>query len=282
LIASVLQEIARGAGARAHSNGQGKLTALGALIFRVRSPYAGYLVHLGMAMMFLGFAGQAFSREETVAINVGQSHVFGKYTIRFEGFSQATDPQKKSVIAELEILEGGKTTGRLQPARLVYNKRPEEPATAVAIQRGFFEDLYVTMGKHDLEEGMAALKLVINPLVDWMWLGYLLMALANVLAILPTRWSWSWLRVRPPVVGTAVSVGVAVLALIFGIAVAKMSWGAPLAILTLGGFILGLTALAFYRVLDPLLRLGGPTPEQRRLQIEEEVRGLMASPEVAE
>jgi hypothetical protein len=124
--------------------------------------------------------------------------------------------------------------------------------------------------------------LVINPLVDWMWLGYLLMALANVLAILPTRWSWSRLRVRPPVVGTSVSMGVAVLALVFGIAVAKMRWGAPLAILTLGGFILGLTALAFYRVLDPLLRLGAPTPEQRRQQIEEEVRGLVASPEVAE
>jgi cytochrome c-type biogenesis protein CcmF len=283
LMASVLQETVRAMITRARSTGQGKLSALGALIFRVRSPYAGYLVHLGIALMFLGFAGQAFTREDTVSLNVGQSRVFGKYTVRFEGFTQAEDPQKKSVIAELEILIDGKLVGRLQPARLVYNKRPQEPATAVAIQRGFFEDLYITMGKHDLAEGSAALKLVINPLVDWMWLGYLLMALANLLAILPTRWSWSWLRVRPSAAGTAVSLGMAALALVFAMVFAKMNAGAPLVITTLGGFILGLTALAFYRVLDPLMRVQTLTPEQRREQIEEEVRArLQASAEAAE
>jgi cytochrome c-type biogenesis protein CcmF len=281
LMASVVQEVGRAVAARARSTGQGKLSALGALIFRVRTPYAGYLVHLGVALMFLGFAGQAFSREETVVLNVGQSRAFGKYTIRFEGFSQTTDPQKNSVIAELEVAEAGKATGRLQPARVVYNKRPEEPATVVAIQRGFLQDLYITMGKFDLDEGSAALKLVINPLVDWMWLGYLLMALANLLAILPNRWSWSWLR-APSVPGTAVSLGTAALVLVWSIAVAKMRWGAPLVITGLGGFILGLTALAFYRVLDPLLRLHALTPEERRLQIEEEVRGLVTSPEATE
>ncbi len=283
LIASVGQETARAVSARARSNGRGKWAALGELIFRVRSPYAGYLVHLGMAMMFLGFAGQAFSREETVLLDVGRSQAFGKYTIRFEGFTQASDAQKSSLIAELEILEGGKRTGRLQPARMVYNKRPNEPATAVAIQRGFFEDLYITMGGHDLDEGTVALKLVINPLVSWMWLGYVLMALANLLAILPNRWSAAWLRARPPLWGTVVCLGSSTLAMVYGLTIAKMSWGAPLVLLTLGGFLLGLTALAFFRVLDPLLRLQGLPPEQRRRHLEEEVRGLLeTAPEVAE
>jgi len=77
------------------------------------------------------------------------------------------------VTAELTVLIDGKPAGQLLPARWVYHKRPDEPATQVAILRGLVEDLYVTMGKHDVDQGTAALNLVSNPLVDWMWLGFL-------------------------------------------------------------------------------------------------------------
>ncbi len=85
----------------------------------------------------------------------------------------------------MTVLLDGKPAGQLLPARWVYHKRPDEPATQVAILRGLGEDLYVTMGKHDVDEGTAALKLVSNPLVDWMWLGFLLMAAATLLVLLP-------------------------------------------------------------------------------------------------
>ncbi len=88
IAAAVVQEIGRGVVGRRRSTGQGPLAALAALLFRVRRPYAGYLVHLGIALMFLGFAGQAFQREESVVFSVGQARSFGKYGIRFDGFAQ--------------------------------------------------------------------------------------------------------------------------------------------------------------------------------------------------
>ena len=279
---AVIQEIARGV--RSRRTGQGPLAALGALVFRVRRPYAGYLVHLGMTLMFVGFAGQAFQREESVVLKVGQTRAFGKFGVRFDGFSQTEDRQKQMVTAELTVLLDGKPAGQLQPARWVYHKRPDEPATQVAILRGLVEDLYITMGKHDLNEGTAALKLVSNPLVDWMWLGFLLMAAATIGVLLPTgrearaipsvRFSWS---------GVTITLFGATVALVFGAVVAHLPWGAPLAILGVGGLILGLSALALYRVLDPLLRQEEIPSAERRALIEEELRArLQIAAETAE
>jgi cytochrome c-type biogenesis protein CcmF len=244
----------------------------------VRSPYAGYLVHLGIALMFLGFAGQAFQHEESVALSVGQTRSFGKYTIRFDGFLQAADRQKKMITAELVVLIDGKPVGRLMPARWYYDKRPNEPATEVAILRGLVEDLYVTMGKHDLDEGTAALKLVTNPLVDWMWLGFLLMAAATIVALLPDSKALSAMRhVRLAPISLAVTLGATSVALAFGVLVAKLTWGAPLVLLALGGFGLGLVALALYHILDPLVRKEATTSAERRASIEEELRARLAA-----
>jgi cytochrome c-type biogenesis protein CcmF len=274
--AAAVQEIARGVASRRRSAGQGLVAALGALLFRVRRPYAGYLVHLGVALMFLGFAGQAFSHEESLVISVGQAIGFGKYGIRFDGFSQAEDRQKKMVTAELTVLLDGKPAGRLLPARWVYDKRPDEPATEVAILRGLGEDLYVTMGKQDLEAGTAALKLVTNPLVDWMWLGFLLMAAAAILVLLPDGWQVRALPLPSPTSVTITLAGAAV-ALVFGLLLARLPLGAPLVLFGLGGLNLGLTALALYRVVYPLLREQVTTSAERRACIEEELRARLAA-----
>ena len=278
IAAAVVQEIGRGVVGRMRSAGQGPVAALGALLYRVRRPYAGYLVHLGVALMFVGFAGQAFQREDSVVLSVGQARSFGKYGIRFDGFSRAEDLQKKMVTAEITVLLDGKPVGQLLPARWVYDKRPDEPATQVAILRGPVADLYVTMGKHDLDAGTAALKLVINPLVDWMWLGFLLMAAATALVLLPDSRSVPAVsRTRCSLSGVTIPLLGAVITLVFGVVAARLPLGAPLVVLGLGGLTLGLTALALYRVLDPLLRLQATTGAERRALIEEELRARLAA-----
>jgi cytochrome c-type biogenesis protein CcmF len=284
IAAAVVQEIGRGVAGRRRSASQGPVAALGALLFRVRRPYAGYLVHLGIALMFLGFAGQAFQREESVVLSVGQTRSFGKYGIRFDGFAQTEDRQKQMVTAELTVLLDGKPAGQLFPARWVYDKRPEEPATQVAILRGLAEDLYVTMGNHDLDGGTAALKLVSNPLVDWMWLGFLLMAAATTLVLLPDgRAVRAVSRIRFSFGSMTITLLGAAAALVYGVAAARLHFGAPLVVLGVAGLGLGLTALAWYRTIDPLLRQEATTSAERRAFIEEELQArLAAAPEATE
>ena len=188
------------------------------------------------------------------------------------------------VTAELIVLLDGKPAGQLLPARWVYHKRPDEPATQVAILRGLVEDLYVTMGKHDVDEGTAALKLVSNPLVDWMWLGFLLMAAATTLVLLPGgRRASAVPHARFSLSGATITLLGAAAALVFGVVVARLPLGAPLALLSVGGLILGLTALALHRVLDPLLRQEAIPSGERRAFIEEELQArLQSAPETAE
>ncbi len=264
---AVVQEIARGV--RARRKGHGTLASLGFVLFRLRTPYAGYLVHLGIALMFAGFAGQAFQREETVVMTPGQEKTFGKYTLRFDGLTRERDPQKEMFTAELTVFQDGRPTGLLRPARWFYDKRPDEPTTEVAIQRGFIEDLYVTMGNQDLSEGSAGLKLVTNPLVDWMWLGFVVMALASLLLLLPEperaarRSAGARTRVRGLVL-PATGAGAAV---VFGVTACRLTWGAPLVILALGGVLMALAARWLYATVAPWL---GPT-----LTTDDEVDGLI-------
>ena len=59
----------------------------------------------------------------------------------------------------------------MRPARWYYNGRNGEFTTEVAIRRAPAEDLYITLGGVDFADGSATFKLVVNPLVDWVWLG---------------------------------------------------------------------------------------------------------------
>jgi cytochrome c-type biogenesis protein CcmF len=279
---AVVQEIVRALAAR-RRKGEGLFKALGIMLFRLRTPYAGYLVHLGIALMFVGFAGQAFQREETVVMAPGQEKVFGKYTLRFDGLSRERDPQKEMFTAELTVFENGQPTGLLRPARWFYDKRPNEPTTEVAIQRGFIEDLYVTMGNQDLTESSAGLKLVTNPLVDWMWLGFVVMALASLLLLLPepraaqelvasnARSGSRWTGLALPLSGAGA-------ALVFGLTTCRLPWGAALVVLALEGLTMALAARWLYAAADPLLRPQTTDDEEVDGLIEDELKRRLAGP----
>ena len=221
------------------------------LIFKARQPYAGFIVHMGLVLMFMGFAGQAFQHEETAVISTGESKAFGPYKLRFEGMTQTRDLIKESFMAEIAVSSDGKNLGRLHPGREFYDQRPNEPVSQVAIHRSIREDLYITLGSYDEARRAVALKLVINPLVDWMWLGFLVMALGSLVLLAPRpqpdegrAFSWS---------GLGAGLGVAALAAVLGKTVLHMPVSAPLATLALCGLTVGLAGLACYELLASLL-----------------------------
>jgi len=252
-----VQELVRGARARQKTTGSGFAAALGSTIFKARQPHAGYIVHLGLVLMFVGFAGQAFQREETAVLATGETHDFAGYRLRFGGLLQSRDLIKETYVADIAVSSGGKSLGRLQPGREFYDQRPDEPVSQVAIRRGVAEDLYITLGSYDDSNRSVALKLVINPLVDWMWLGFLVMAFGALIILAPARtqpeeargWAWG----RP-----ALALGAAVLAAVIGKAVLHMPLSSQLVTLALCGLTVGMAGVAFYSVLQSLL---SPAPE---------------------
>jgi cytochrome c-type biogenesis protein CcmF len=89
------------------------------------------------------------------------------------------------VTGELTASVDGKVIDHLRPAKWFFHNHENEPTTEVAIRRSPAEDLYITLGNYDLAEGNATLKLVVNPVVDWIWLGFMLLALGTGIALLP-------------------------------------------------------------------------------------------------
>ena len=57
------------------------------MILRGQRRYGGYIVHLGIVLMFLGFAGQAYQKEEEKHLRPGTGHPFGRYQLRFDSFA---------------------------------------------------------------------------------------------------------------------------------------------------------------------------------------------------
>src|SRR5215208_3806501 len=81
---TVLQELIRGANVRKGATGSDIVTAMIGLVGRSRRRYGGYVVHLGIMLMFLGFAGQGFKQEDQVKLNVGQQATVGPFTVRHD------------------------------------------------------------------------------------------------------------------------------------------------------------------------------------------------------
>jgi cytochrome c-type biogenesis protein CcmF len=89
------------------------------------------------------------------------------------------------ITADTTVFRDGKELTRMYPARWFYRKHEEEPTTEVAIRRGFAEDLYLVMPAFSVEDQTASMGIHVNPLVDWVWAGFGLLAIGTAVALLP-------------------------------------------------------------------------------------------------
>jgi cytochrome c-type biogenesis protein CcmF len=183
--ATVLQELIRGAQVRKGATGSDILTAMIGLVGRSRRRYGGYIVHVGIVLMFLGFAGQGFKQDEQLKLNVGQQTKVGPFTIRHDALTVTSDAQKQMITGHVRVFEGDKQIATMEPARWFFAKHEDDPTTEVAIRRAPGEDLYIVLAGYDISTQQATYAITVNPLVNWIWFGFAIMALGTGLALLP-------------------------------------------------------------------------------------------------
>ena len=182
---TISQEFWRGARVRQGISGSDLVTSLIGLMSRNKRRYGGYIVHVGITLMFLGFAGEGFKLDEQVLLLPGQQVTVGTYTVRHDALRVTQDNRKEMVTAVLTVFDEDEEIGQMYPARWYFNNFPNEPTTEVAIRRTFAEDLYVVMPAFELANQSVSLSVVVNPLVNWVWFGFGIMALGTGFALLP-------------------------------------------------------------------------------------------------
>jgi cytochrome c-type biogenesis protein CcmF len=183
--ASIAQEFWRGARVRQGNTGTDLFTAMIGLVGRNKRRYGGYIIHVGIVLIFLGFAGEGFKQKETLLLKPGQQTTVGDFTVRLDAVKVSDDGQKQMVTAHTTVIRDGKEIDRMYPAKWFFRKHEDQPTTEVAIRRSFAEDLYLVLAAFELDQQGASMEIVVNPLVNWIWVGFGIMALGTGIALLP-------------------------------------------------------------------------------------------------
>ncbi|MFN8060088.1 MAG: cytochrome c-type biogenesis CcmF C-terminal domain-containing protein [Vicinamibacterales bacterium] len=182
---TIVQEFVRGARVRQQATGSDVFTALIGIVARSKRRYGGYLVHVGIVLMFLGFAGEGFKQEEQVLLEPGKTVSVGPFTVRQDAIRLTDDGAKQMITAQMTVFRKGEEVGQVFPAKWYFRKHEEEPTTEVAIERGFAQDLYVVLAGFDLQKQSGTFHVVVNPLVNWIWAGFGMLAVGTFVALLP-------------------------------------------------------------------------------------------------
>ncbi len=187
VLSTIVMEFFRGVRARQAMMGENPLTALRHLIGKNRRRYGGYIIHIGMVMMFLAITGtSAFKQEKQITLNPGESFEMGRYTLRYDGVEPRETPHLAFLTAKIAVLQNGRQIDMLQPEKRFY-KKPEQPTTEVAIRSTLGADLYLVLGSYDEASKMATIQAYINPLVGFLWWGGIVLAFGTGVTIWPAR-----------------------------------------------------------------------------------------------
>src|SRR2546427_251863 len=192
--ATVVQEFGREAGARHRQYGGAYPLALGRFPARNRRRYGGYIVHVGIVILFIAFAGMAFKTETEATLRPGEAATLRSpygWTYRFThlGVSQYDALNRQVTAAALEIERNGKRLGVLTTEKRQHVDglgRPTfQPSTEVGIRSDLREDLYVVLAGLVNGTEQAVFRFTINPLVWWVWYGGMIVALGGLIVMWP-------------------------------------------------------------------------------------------------
>jgi cytochrome c-type biogenesis protein CcmF len=186
VVAAIIQEFWRGTAARMRTTKEGALTALTGVVSRARRRYGGYVVHLGIVFMYLGFLGAAYDLEREDTLTPGETMEVGDVSLRFERAHTEVDVSADMLFADLTVMHGDTSIATVTPAKFVYRSHPDMPTTEVSIRSTPLSDLYVILSTVDPDTGRATFRVINRPLVWWIWFGGLIVLLGAALAAFPS------------------------------------------------------------------------------------------------
>ena len=197
---SIISEFFKGANAIGQKNNINFAHAVVELTHRNTRRYGGYLVHMGIVLMFVGWTGSAFNTNVTAEIPVGGSFELGKYKMRVAKINTGENSNYKWDAAVLDVTKSGSSIGQLEPERRYY-KAAQQGLGHVALRNRLDEDLYINFASADEKATVVTLQAYIFPLVSWIWIGTLVLIAGTLIALVPSKVARQYARTQ--VVGMA-------------------------------------------------------------------------------
>jgi cytochrome c-type biogenesis protein CcmF len=154
------------------------------LIRRNTRRYGGYIIHFGIVVLFIGVAGSAFNQSRELEMTYGDSLQIGSYKLVCQSYSQDSNPNYDTDYALLDVFRNGKKVTQLTPERRFYNAS-QQTSTIVAIHSTLARDLYVVFEGRNPETDKPIIKVFLNPLVNWIWIGVAIVIFGTAIALVP-------------------------------------------------------------------------------------------------
>jgi cytochrome c-type biogenesis protein CcmF len=182
-----LYEFWRGMRARHKRSGENYLEALIKLAGRNRRRYGGYIIHLSVVLMAIGILGiEVFQTETQAKLAQGESVSLGGYTVTYKSLAEFDVNDGRNVArAVLDVSKDGKYLGELYPRRDYYYDS-QQPMTIPGVRSTLEDDLYIILVNWEqISSRGATFKIFHNPLINWLWIGGIVLILGSFIAAWP-------------------------------------------------------------------------------------------------
>jgi len=185
VIVAVSSEFLRGARVISRNSGKNLASSVVQLTRRNTRRYGGYIVHYGVVIICIGFAGSAFNQTKEQELGFRDSMTIGPYKLVCQKYTQDDNPNYETELAILDVYKNGRFLTTMYPERRFY-KASQQPATMVANHSTPLEDLYLVYAGKDTDTDRPIIKAHLNPLVMWVWVGVIVIILGTFVALVPS------------------------------------------------------------------------------------------------
>ncbi len=176
-----------GMSARHAAHGENWGLALTRLVSGNRRRYGGYVAHLGVLLVALGIAtSQTFRTEREATLKPGETITVSGHTARLKEIWGRQEPQRAVIGATMEVIENGKVVATADP-RMNYYPTQSTPVPTPQVISSIRGDLYFNLIAFDQNGAHATVKLIVQPLVPWIWFGGGVVVLGALIGVLPQR-----------------------------------------------------------------------------------------------
>jgi cytochrome c-type biogenesis protein CcmF len=198
---TIAAEFYKGARAIRAKSERNWLAAAVELTHRNTRRYGGYLVHMGIVLMFIGFAGAAFNQDRTVEVNVGDTFRLGHYELAVKEIREGDNENYSWQHAVIDVKRDGRFLGAMTPEGRMF-KASQQSTHEVAIRRGLREDLYLNFAGPSTENpSKSVIQAYVFPLVSWIWVGFAVLVFGTLVCLVPNKVKLQYARTE--VVGVA-------------------------------------------------------------------------------
>jgi cytochrome c-type biogenesis protein CcmF len=194
--ATIVSEFWRGSRVISSHTGEGMFAGMVHLTRRNTRRYGGYIVHFAMVVIAIGLAGAAFNQDKEQELGNGDSMSIGGYTLVCRSYSQDDNANYETESAIVDVFRNGKFVTTMYPERRFY-KASQQASTMVANHSMPSADLYLVYAGRNDGSDKPILRVHLNPLVMWLWVGVWIFVFGTLVSLVPNKSAVSLRRPAP-------------------------------------------------------------------------------------